>query len=638
MQYNDNGNLAGVAGTDFNAQTGAFLLGDVANIKITGAVGRQALISDGATDGTLQFDAVSYTQPQIRWVAAATGVNQAFQSQLLGNFSDSNFATVFRNGILVESNEYTIVGNTLTINTIVNQNDTITVAATSSGYSGLRFGDLVVDNVTATHITTDTLTAIYTETDTLTVNTANIGNLNITTGANLGPATNVTITGGTPGQVLTTDGVGNLAWVNQADNGVTSIVAGTGITINPTNGIGAVTITATGGGGGGGTPGGATTQVQFNNAGAFAGDPNLTFDGTTLTTRGLTASGTVNLGTVANVRIAGGTANAVLKTNGSGVLSWGTETAGPVVGATANAGFAPRLGSTGVLDDSAIPNTVVKTVNGAAPDAFGDVSIQIGGLTTTGPLADRPATGTQDGQVYVVAGDPQPNLDGLTYIWSVSGAGWFIIQQNQAANDARYVNLVGDTMGGPLLLVNSTPVGATEAASKAYVDGRTSTAYLPLAGGTLTGALTLAADPTLPLVAATKQYVDTVGNTKLSIGGGLITGPLTVGGATYFNSGVFETRVAMGGATAIAVNTGGYFTKTITAPTTFTVTGGANANTSSFILDLTNGGNFAVTWFSGIQWAGGTPPTLTTNGRDILGFFSYNGVNWVGVLMAKDVK
>ncbi len=35
-------------------------------------------------------------------------------------------------------------------------------------------------------------------------------------------------------------------------------------------------------GGGGGTPGGSTTQVQYNNAGSFAGSSNMTFDGTQL--------------------------------------------------------------------------------------------------------------------------------------------------------------------------------------------------------------------------------------------------------------------------------------------------------------------------------------------------------------------
>jgi hypothetical protein len=34
------------------------------------------------------------------------------------------------------------------------------------------------------------------------------------------------------------------------------------------------------GGGGGGTPGGSDTQVQFNDAGAFAGSPDLTWDET----------------------------------------------------------------------------------------------------------------------------------------------------------------------------------------------------------------------------------------------------------------------------------------------------------------------------------------------------------------------
>lgn len=40
------------------------------------------------------------------------------------------------------------------------------------------------------------------------------------------------------------------------------------------------------GGGGGGTPGGSTTQIQYNNVGTFAGVPTLTYDGTTLTATG----------------------------------------------------------------------------------------------------------------------------------------------------------------------------------------------------------------------------------------------------------------------------------------------------------------------------------------------------------------
>jgi len=41
---------------------------------------------------------------------------------------------------------------------------------------------------------------------------------------------------------------------------------------------------------GGGSPGGSTTQVQFNSSGSFAGDANLTFSGSTLTSANLIVS------------------------------------------------------------------------------------------------------------------------------------------------------------------------------------------------------------------------------------------------------------------------------------------------------------------------------------------------------------
>jgi microcystin-dependent protein len=59
--------------------------------------------------------------------------------------------------------------------------------------------------------------------------------------------------------------------------------------------------------------------------------------------------------------------------------------------------------------------------------------------------------------------------------------------------------------------VRVDPLGITQAAGDArYLQPATAAStYLPLAGGTLTGTLTLDADPTANLQAATKQYVDT---------------------------------------------------------------------------------------------------------------------------------
>jgi hypothetical protein len=42
---------------------------------------------------------------------------------------------------------------------------------------------------------------------------------------------------------------------------------------------------------GGGSAGGSTTQVQYNNSGAFAGSANMTFDGTKLTVGNILDSG-----------------------------------------------------------------------------------------------------------------------------------------------------------------------------------------------------------------------------------------------------------------------------------------------------------------------------------------------------------
>lgn len=101
-------------------------------------------------------------------------------------------------------------------------------------------------------------------------------------------------------------------------------------------------------------------------------------------------------------------------------------------------------------------------------------------------------------------------------------------------------------------------------------------------------------------------------------------------------TGTKETRVALA-ANAIDLTTGNYFTKTISATTTFTVSNVPSSGTAvSFILDLTNGGAFAITWFSGVKWAAATAPTLTASGRDCLGFFSHDGgTTWSGFVLGK---
>lgn len=113
----------------------------------------------------------------------------------------------------------------------------------------------------------------------------------------------------------------------------------------------------------------------------------------------------------------------------------------------------------------------------------------------------------------------------------------------------------------------------------------------------------------------------------------------TFSGIAKYTGAIQETRNSLA-ANNIDLAVATVFSKTISAITTLSVSNiPATGTVVSFILDLTNGGAFAITWWAGIKWAGGAAPVLTASGRDVLGFFCYDGgTTWTGLLLAKDVK
>lgn len=106
-------------------------------------------------------------------------------------------------------------------------------------------------------------------------------------------------------------------------------------------------------------------------------------------------------------------------------------------------------------------------------------------------------------------------------------------------------------------------------------------------------------------------------------------------------TGERERAVDLGsGNTApIDLNLGNYFYKTVTANTTISLSNvPANLIAQSFILELTNGASFTVTYFSNITFPGGQPPALTT-GRDVLGFFTRDsGTTWNGFTVGLNMQ
>lgn len=109
---------------------------------------------------------------------------------------------------------------------------------------------------------------------------------------------------------------------------------------------------------------------------------------------------------------------------------------------------------------------------------------------------------------------------------------------NRSYADSRYLQLTGGTLSGNVtvgatfeIIQSTLPSTGNSLTNKSYVDGLVAN-YLALTGGTLTNFLTLHADPTSALHAATKQYVDTavgtVGGSYVLKAGDSMTGALIV--------------------------------------------------------------------------------------------------------------
>ena len=116
----------------------------------------------------------------------------------------------------------------------------------------------------------------------------------------------------------------------------------------------------------------------------------------------------------------------------------------------------------------------------------------------------------------------------------------------------------------------------------------------------------------------------------VTINGELLTSP------TPANIVIADTHAALVAA-AIDVSSAEFFSKTISANTTFTVSNVPAAPLApNFILRLVNGGAYTITWWAGIKWAGGAAPALSTAGTDVLGFYTETGgTTWYGGLIWK---
>jgi hypothetical protein len=351
-----------------NSVNGANVIGPVNSVN---ALVSDVVISGGENGYVLQTDGTG----NLSWTAQTGGgggngtpggSNTDIQYNNAGTFGGTPGFT-FNNitGIMTVPNvnvTYNITSSTANINGTLN--------ATTANVITLN----ATNNVNAVNLTGRLTTGIQPNITSL----GTLTNLNVVGPANLGSVSDLTITGGTVGYVLSTNGTGGLSWIQASgtpggineqlqfnnngsfagiptttwdgslltlgDVSQLSIGGGTNGYVLTTDGSGGLTWAQ---GGGGGIPGGTDTEVQFNSAGNFAGNTGFTFNSVTgvLTTPNATVSGSIsivnnanvtgnvrtgnltvttktNLGNVGNINIAGGSNGYLLQTNGSGNLVW----------------------------------------------------------------------------------------------------------------------------------------------------------------------------------------------------------------------------------------------------------------------------------------------------------------------------
>lgn len=116
--------------------------------------------------------------------------------------------------------------------------------------------------------------------------------------------------------------------------------------------------------------------------------------------------------------------------------------------------------------------------------------------------------------------------------------------------------------------------------------------------------------------------VKTTADAALPATGGTLTGRVAVKTSDHI---LVNQGATMNGTETLNLANGNVFYGTVTGTTTLAFSNVQSSRAVFWMLELTNGGSQTFNFPASVDWAGGTAPTLTTSGVDILGFFSRDG-------------
>lgn len=274
---------------------------------------------------------------------------------------------------------------------------------------------------------------------------------------------------------------------------------------------------------------------------------------------------------------------------------------------------------------------------GADVQAYDAGLTSIAGLTTA---ADR--------MIYTTASD--------TYaVATLTSAGRAILDDADAAAQRTTLNAQGILAEGAFVDGDKTKLNGIETSADV-----TDTTNVTAAGAlmdsevtSLSGIKTLTVPDNTTITAAAKTVLDDASTAAmlttlgaLPTAGGTMSGTLAMADQKITRPQIedyAETVNAIGsiggGTQDIDLESGNVVTATVdTSTTTFTFSNPpASGKAGSFTLELINGGSQTVNWPASVTWAGGTAPTLTSSGVDVLSFYTTDGgTTWRGFLSGRD--
>lgn len=263
-----------------------------------------------------------------------------------------------------------------------------------------------------------------------------------------------------------------------------------------------------------------------------------------------------------------------------------------------------------VADDS--HNHVISNVDGLQTALDGKLSLS--GGTMTGQIVSTLATGTSPLAVTSTTVNTNLNADLLDGLHSSS----FFRADASNAVDVRLSS--GDGRGLKFWDSDSYKIWMSSSGNATY-------------GGRITGETTSDYNIYFRIKNGTNRgfVFENAYATKLfAINGDGVRSQVGIKSNTFRDT--IQTLGSISTNTTLNTDNGNVITATIGAALTFTFSGTLTDNGITFMLKLTNGGAYLVTWPSSVKWPGGIAPALTASGTDILVFnTSDGGTTWHGI-------